>query len=308
MHKGYRFDQVRSLPTSFFSKSDCCSAPTLCSCSRSYSAPTSHLAPALLPLLHRLLRDHVEPCSAPRLRRVAPQGPSLLLLPPIFHALYTDLGTTLAQHIDLIKCEPNYVLHFHDGEKVVLSTDRVALRREVERFEGPQGGDGLEGFLTYVHTLLSFHGANTPYSPGQRIRPPRIPLIQPRPLQNIHHLPLLSEAEFLVECREAASAFTVVESGGEVFQDGAVRSPPCASLPRPFFSLSLSNPKATPRTNQELIRCSCDRMRRAFSFGSMYLGSSPFDAPGTYSLLQWTETVEGIWYPRGGFHKVRPPP
>jgi len=25
---------------------------------------------------------------------------------------------------------------------------------------------------------------------------------------------------------------------------------------------------------------------------------------GRSSLLQWTETVEGIWYPRGGFHKV----
>ena len=25
---------------------------------------------------------------------------------------------------------------------------------------------------------------------------------------------------------------------------------------------------------------------------------------GWGSLLQWTETVEGIWYPRGGFHKV----
>lgn len=50
---------------------------------------------------------------------------------------------------------------------------------------------------------------------------------------------------------------------------------------------------------------SSHRMRRAFSFGSMYLGSSPFDAPGTYSLLQWTETVEGIWYPKGGFHQVR---
>ena len=36
----------------------------------------------------------------------------------------------------------------------------------------------------------------------------------------------------------------------------------------------------------------------------MYLGSSPFDAPGTYTLLQWTETCEGIWYPIGGFHKV----
>jgi len=47
-----------------------------------------------------------------------------------------------------------------------------------------------------------------------------------------------------------------------------------------------------------------ERMRRAFSFGSMYLGSSPFDAPGTYTLLQWTETCEGIHYPVGGFHAV----
>jgi hypothetical protein len=43
-----------------------------------------------------------------------------------------------------------------------------------------------------------------------------------------------------------------------------------------------------------------DRMRRAFSFGSMYLGSSPFDSPGTYSLLQWTETCEGIVSPEIG--------
>lgn len=31
---------------------------------------------------------------------------------------------------------------------------------------------------------------------------------------------------------------------------------------------------------------------------------SPFDAPGTYSLLQYTELAEGIWYPIGGFHAV----
>lgn len=31
---------------------------------------------------------------------------------------------------------------------------------------------------------------------------------------------------------------------------------------------------------------------------------SPFDAPGTYSLLQYTELAEGIWYPVGGFHRV----
>lgn len=31
---------------------------------------------------------------------------------------------------------------------------------------------------------------------------------------------------------------------------------------------------------------------------------SPFDAPATYSLLQYTEFAEGIWYPKGGFHTI----
>ncbi|ORY84238.1 phytoene desaturase [Protomyces lactucae-debilis] len=47
-----------------------------------------------------------------------------------------------------------------------------------------------------------------------------------------------------------------------------------------------------------------DRLRRAFTFQSMYLGMSPFDAPATYNLLQYTEMAEGIWYPVGGFNVV----
>lgn len=31
---------------------------------------------------------------------------------------------------------------------------------------------------------------------------------------------------------------------------------------------------------------------------------SPYDGPGPYSLLQYTEIAEGVWYPKGGFHKV----
>ena len=38
-----------------------------------------------------------------------------------------------------------------------------------------------------------------------------------------------------------------------------------------------------------------ERLRRAFTFGAMYMGMSPFEAPGTYSLLQYTELAEGIW-------------
>ncbi|KAJ4327386.1 hypothetical protein N0V84_002157 [Fusarium piperis] len=46
-----------------------------------------------------------------------------------------------------------------------------------------------------------------------------------------------------------------------------------------------------------------ERLRRVFTFGSMYMGMSPFDAPATYSLLQYTELAEGIMYPKGGFHR-----
>lgn len=47
-----------------------------------------------------------------------------------------------------------------------------------------------------------------------------------------------------------------------------------------------------------------DKLRRIFTFASMYLGMNPFEAPGTYSLLQYTEMAHGIHYPEGGFAKV----
>jgi len=36
----------------------------------------------------------------------------------------------------------------------------------------------------------------------------------------------------------------------------------------------------------------------------MYLGLSPYDAPATYSLLQYTELGEGVWFPKGGMYRV----
>ncbi|ORX60714.1 phytoene dehydrogenase [Hesseltinella vesiculosa] len=46
------------------------------------------------------------------------------------------------------------------------------------------------------------------------------------------------------------------------------------------------------------------KMRMAFTFQTMYMGMSPYDAPAVYSLLQYSEFAEGIWYPRGGFNMV----
>ena len=46
------------------------------------------------------------------------------------------------------------------------------------------------------------------------------------------------------------------------------------------------------------------QLKAAFTFQNMYLGLSPFDAPATYSLLQYTELADGVWFPMGGLYRV----
>jgi phytoene desaturase len=45
-------------------------------------------------------------------------------------------------------------------------------------------------------------------------------------------------------------------------------------------------------------------LKAAFTFQNMYLGLSPYDAPATYSLLQYTELADGVWFPIGGMYAV----
>ncbi len=45
-------------------------------------------------------------------------------------------------------------------------------------------------------------------------------------------------------------------------------------------------------------------LKAAFTFQNMYLGLSPFDAPATYSLVQYTELADGVWFPAGGIYRV----
>ncbi|KAJ3257134.1 hypothetical protein HK103_004962 [Boothiomyces macroporosus] len=47
-----------------------------------------------------------------------------------------------------------------------------------------------------------------------------------------------------------------------------------------------------------------EKLIQMLTFQSMYMGMSPCDAPATYSLLAYSEFTEGIYYPKGGFHKV----
>jgi phytoene desaturase len=47
-----------------------------------------------------------------------------------------------------------------------------------------------------------------------------------------------------------------------------------------------------------------ERVRRALTFQTMYLGLSPFDGPALFGLLPYTEVVDGIWYPKGGLSAI----
>lgn len=47
-----------------------------------------------------------------------------------------------------------------------------------------------------------------------------------------------------------------------------------------------------------------ERLNMLFTFQSMYLGLSPFDAPWVYSTLTYMEYGDGIWYPKGGVPKI----
>jgi phytoene desaturase len=46
------------------------------------------------------------------------------------------------------------------------------------------------------------------------------------------------------------------------------------------------------------------RLKAAFTFQDVYMGLSPYEAPATFSLLQYTELAHGVWYPKGGMYRV----
>lgn len=176
------------------------------------------------------------------------QGPSLLLLPRLFAETFGDLDTSLeAEDVHLVKCEPNYTVHFHDGSSFELSTDLARMKGQVEKYEGADGFERYFGFLAESHRHYEL---------------------------SVRHVLHRNFTSLLSMLRPSFLRHVLTLHPFESMYARAAR----------YF-----------RT---------ERLRRVFTFASMYMGMSPFEAPGTYSLLQYTELAEGIWYPIGGFHKV----
>ncbi len=173
-------------------------------------------------------------------------GPTLFLMPETFAETFTALGERMEDHLDLIRIDPTYRVHFHDSTSINLTSDLIDMRKQMDAIE-PGSFDGLlrylsEGYRHYYISLDRFVGRNF-RSLLEYFSPANLPLlIQLKALQK--HYPNVSR----------------------YFRD--------------------------------------PRLRAAFTFQNMYLGLSPYDALATYSLLQFTEMAEGVWFPRGGIYQV----
>lgn len=47
-----------------------------------------------------------------------------------------------------------------------------------------------------------------------------------------------------------------------------------------------------------------ERLKLSFTFQSKYLGMSPWECPGAFSILSYMEHEYGIWHPRGGLNQI----
>jgi phytoene desaturase len=46
------------------------------------------------------------------------------------------------------------------------------------------------------------------------------------------------------------------------------------------------------------------RLQMAFTFQDMYMGLSPYESPATYSIMQYTELSDGLFFPIGGMYRI----
>jgi len=73
-------------------------------------------------------------------------GPSLITAPSILDAVFRAGGTTLAQRLPMVRLDPFYTVHFHDGTSFRYSGDPEAMKAQMRRFS-PHDADHYERFM-----------------------------------------------------------------------------------------------------------------------------------------------------------------
>jgi phytoene desaturase len=173
-------------------------------------------------------------------------GPTILLMPHVLEDAFSSVGESLHQRLKLHRCDPHYRVHYRDGSRFVVWTDKEKMRAELEAME-PHSHEQFESFLSAAKRR---HDTAMPH--------------------------------FVQQHFASLSSFLAPRNWGPLIKSGAL-------------GLLATDVKRHFKD---------ERLLQAFSFQTMYLGLSPWEAPSVFSLLPFTEASEGLWYPMGGLHAV----
>jgi phytoene desaturase len=173
-------------------------------------------------------------------------GPTLFLMPEVWEETFAALGEKMSDHVELVRIDPTYKVHFADGSQFELTSNLGRMQAQLERVEKT----AFTGFLDYIAEGSKHYKLSLEKFVGRNF----FNIFQYFSLAN---LPLIFKLKALTKHYANTSRF---------FRD--------------------------------------ERLKAAFTFQNMYLGLSPYDAPATYSLLQYTELAEGVWYPMGGMYRA----
>ena len=173
-------------------------------------------------------------------------GPTLFLMPEVFRETFAALGEKMEAHLDLVRLDPTYRVHFEDGSGIDLSPSLPKMREQLEALEP----GSFEQFLRFMADGYNHYHLSLKHFVGRDFDG-LLDYFSPR------NLPLIFKMKALT-----------------------------------------SHHTNTARHFKD------ERLQAAFSFQNMYLGLSPYEAPATYSLLQYTELADGVYFPRGGMYQV----
>jgi phytoene desaturase (3,4-didehydrolycopene-forming) len=192
------------------------------------------------------------------------QGASLYLLPRTFDKLFTEVGIDSSK-LNLHKCMPNYSIYWNKNESMILSTDLTIMRSEIEK----KSSNSSNSSKTTISDL-----SNQDENQFDNYL---------KFLSYSYIKSYLSEEWVLRENLGKLSNIIKFNNIKKLFQ-----LDPFSNLYNKVNSIFKKN----------------DKIVQSMTFQTMYMGISPFDSFGTYSLLEATELIDGIYYPAKGMSAI----
>lgn len=74
-------------------------------------------------------------------------GPTFFLYPPVLEEIFENCGYKLSDHVDLIRLDPHYKLHFEKDGHMVARPSEKAMEEEISRIAGEKDGKNFSAYM-----------------------------------------------------------------------------------------------------------------------------------------------------------------